>query len=165
MRQLHVIWLRHLCLVEFIDQNVYHMIFRRHFYYFIVVVNVCIHVCGGGVHVIMKMNRELFYTKKVMDLYDIYLITDVEILFWPIRLFYFTYITHLFTIDNQWFLPVLRTECLFFWLLFVFRIKKISSLLFVTYNKKKMKCCVQMIYVFFFFCALTCTIGVFFPWK
>lgn len=95
---------------------------------------------GGGVHVIMKMNRELFYTKKVMDLYDIYLITDVEILFWPIRLFYFTYITHLFTIDNQWFLPVLRTECLFFWLLFVFRIKKISSLLFVTYNKKKMKC-------------------------
>lgn len=36
---------------------------------------------GGGVHVIMKMNRELFYTKKVIDLYDIYLITDVEILF------------------------------------------------------------------------------------
>lgn len=30
----------------------------------------------------------------------------------------------------------LRTECLFFRLLFVFRIKKISNLLFVTYNKK-----------------------------
>lgn len=39
--------IEHLCLVEFIDQNVYHMIFRRHFY-FIVVVNVCIHVLGGG---------------------------------------------------------------------------------------------------------------------
>lgn len=37
---------------------------------------------GGGLHVIMKMNRELFYTKKkVMVLYDIYLINDVEILF------------------------------------------------------------------------------------
>lgn len=59
------------------------MIFRRHFYYFIVVLNVCIHACGGGgLHVIMKMNRELFYTKKkVMVLYDIYLINDVEILF------------------------------------------------------------------------------------
>lgn len=114
------------------------MIFRRHFYYFIVVLNVCIHACGGGgLHVIMKMNRELFYTKKshgfIWYIFDKWcwnlVLTNCLFLF-------HVYYSSIYNWQSMILTGFLRTECLFFWLLFVFRIKKISNLLFVTYNKK-----------------------------
>lgn len=74
----------HLCRVKLKDQkNVYYMSFRRHFYYIVIhVVNVYICKGGGGCKYFILINNKsepcIVLYKKDMNLFYIYLFTDVE---------------------------------------------------------------------------------------